>query len=240
MALRKLTMVDKRVLTGGAIAIAVGAAGVLLIGTPALADPAPTPRLVNENVTTCADAGLTGSILFGGEGNASGEAGSGTVIDDTDLTVTINAGFTASGIAVKGGPAAFVYDGPFTGPVTITELEAPLVGKPENVPAISHWFVCGGTSTTPTPSGSTPPPTTTAPPTTAPPTTPPATTQPPTTTEPPTTTAPPTTTTAPTTPDDDLPVTGAGVSGLVITGLALIAGGAALLLLRRRRDADLA
>ena len=36
----------------------------------------------------------------------------------------------------------------------------------------------------------------------------------------------------------DLPKTGAGLTGLVLTGLALTIGGAALLFFRRKRDED--
>jgi LPXTG-motif cell wall-anchored protein len=41
-----------------------------------------------------------------------------------------------------------------------------------------------------------------------------------------------------TTDDGDLPVTGAGLGGLIAAGLILTAGGAALLFARRRRDAE--
>jgi LPXTG-motif cell wall-anchored protein len=41
-----------------------------------------------------------------------------------------------------------------------------------------------------------------------------------------------------TTDDGDLPVTGAGLGGLIAAGLILTAGGAALIFARRRRDAD--
>jgi LPXTG-motif cell wall-anchored protein len=126
-----------------------GLAGLALIATAApaaaAAVPAPTPRVVQGNVTTCAQAGLSGSILFSDE-NPNPAAGSGTEsADQLFLTVTINSGFTASGIAVKGGPDTNVYDGPFVGPITIENLRAPQNPGGQQ-PEISDWFVCGTTS----------------------------------------------------------------------------------------------
>jgi LPXTG-motif cell wall-anchored protein len=76
-----------------------------------------------------------------------------------------------------------------------------------------------------------------APPTTPPPTSPPPTSPPP--TSPPPTTAPPSTTEATSTsvPAGNLPVTGAGLGGLIAAGVAMVGGGTALLVLRRRRNA---
>jgi hypothetical protein len=203
---------------GAAVFAAAGVVGfTLLTSGVASAVPAPTPRVVAGNVTTCAGAGLAGEIILeGGSGSASSEAGSGTVTG-LELDVTINAGFTATGIAVKGGPDTNVYDGPFVGPTTVEDMVAPL-NKGGEQSGISHWFVCGF-ETAPT----TPPAT--------PPTTPPAT--PPTTPPTETPTAAPT---APTTsPPGQLPVTG-GQTGLVIgSSLALLASGAMLVALARQR-----
>jgi LPXTG-motif cell wall-anchored protein len=95
--------------------------------------------------------------------------------------------------------------------------------KPEDF-QLSH--TCAGTPTTTTTTTTTKTTTTTATTTT--------TTRTTTTTTTDSTPTPGTTTTD----DGDLPVTGAGLGGLIAAGLILTAGGAALLFARRRRDAD--
>lgn len=140
----------------GAIACAAtSVVGVVLAGGVAKAVPAPEPRFVEGNVTTCAEAGLSGEIIIQGEGDAASDAGSGDVsADGLFLDVTINAGWTASGVAVKGGPDTFVYDGPFVGPITVEDMRAPdNMGGQQ--PQISHWLVCG-TRTVPTNGPTTP------------------------------------------------------------------------------------
>lgn len=125
----------------GAIA-ATSVLGVLMTAGVAKAVPAPAPRLVQGNVATCDGAGLTGQIILQGEDTgASSEAGTGTITGQF-LDVTINAGWTASGVAVKGGPNTNVYDGPFVGPVTIEDMRAPN-NEGGNQADISHWLVCG-------------------------------------------------------------------------------------------------
>jgi hypothetical protein len=206
----------------------LGVTGFVVASGVASAAPAPAPRLVKGNVTTCAKAGLGGTVLFGSAGYPQNPAaGSGTVsADGRFLDVTINSGYTATGIVVKGGPDTYVYDGPFVGPVTI-DMRAP-DNKGGKIPKISHWFVCGM---------ETPP--TTAPPTTAPPTTAPPTTAPPTTAPP--TTAAPTTVPAETTPpvipppSPTLPTTGARTGLMIGSAIAVIGSGLALILIVRRR-----
>ncbi|HZM75827.1 MAG TPA: LPXTG cell wall anchor domain-containing protein [Candidatus Limnocylindrales bacterium] len=194
----------------GAVAFgAVAVVGIVLAATTAQPDPAPAPRFVAGNVANCTQAGLSGTVLFGSSPDypSNPTAGSGTVSQNgLTLNVTINAGFTASGIVVKGGPNANVYDGPFVGPITITGMQSPIFGS--NIPAISHWFVCGAKTQTETPSPS---------PSETPSPTPP--------------------TTASSSGGGGLPVTGTATGGLILTGLALLVmGGAALLVARRRRD----
>lgn len=245
-ALEWATRPPVALLRAGTIALAaVGVTGFVLASGIASADPAPPPRLIKGNVTTCAKAGLSGTILFGGGPGFSPNpaAGSGTVSPDGRFVdVTINSGYTATGIVVKGGPDTYVYDGPFVGPVTIEDLRSPN-NKGGNIPQISHWFVCG-MKTKPTTAPPTSAPPTTAPPTTAPPTTAPPTTAPPTTAPP--TTAPPTTapTAAPSEtppvvppppPAPELPTTGTRTGLMIGSAIAVIGSGVLLVLLVRRR-----
>jgi LPXTG-motif cell wall-anchored protein len=214
-------------LRAGAVAFAAaGAVGFMLL-TPGVAnaDPAPAPRLVLGNVATCEQADLEGEIILGGEeGSATSPAGTGTVTDKT-LDVTINAGFTATGIVVKGGPNANVYDGPFVGPTEVEGMVAPTTASGEPA-GISHWFVCGFE----TPSTPSPTPTTESP-------TPTPTTPPPSESVPPSGSTPPPGSVSPTAPGGPgLPVTGAAATTMALTGLGLIGGGVALVWLRRRRD----
>lgn len=143
--------VSYRPRAGAAALAAAGALGFTLLTSGvasagvASAIPAPTPRLVAGNITTCEEAGLDGEIILqstSGE-SASNAAGTGTVsADGLTLDVMINAGFTASGIAVKGGPNANVYTGPFVGPILVEDMQAP-TNPGGQQPQISHWFVCG-------------------------------------------------------------------------------------------------
>jgi hypothetical protein len=229
-------------LRAGAIGLAVlGVAGFVLASGIANADPAPAPRLVTGNVTTCAAAGLGGTVLFGGGPGYSPnpDAGSGTVSPDGRfLDVTINEGYTANGIVVKGGPNAYVYGGPFVGEVTVDDMRSPN-NDGGNIPQISHWFVCG-MKTPPTTKPATTAPPTTAPPTTALPTTAPPTTTPPTTapTTAPPVTEPPTTgpeTVPPPPPAPNLPVTGTRTGLMIGSAVAVIGSGVLLVLLVRRR-----
>lgn len=250
---RRSNRVTANLLRAGAIGFGmIGTAGLVLATGIANADPAPEPRLVEGNVKTCEEAGLTGSILFGGGPDfpSNPDAGSGTVTDTT-LDVTINAGFTASGVAVKGGTDTNVYDGPFAGPVTINGLVAPL-NRGGKTPEISHWFVCGeGTppatpspseSPSPSPSKSpsqsptmSPSPSPTKSPSPSPTMSPsPSPTESPAPPESPKPTASPGVPTSPP-PTPDLPLTGNRTSLLVGSAVALLASGALLIAFARQR-----
>ncbi|GHE77363.1 hypothetical protein GCM10017786_03420 [Amycolatopsis deserti] len=75
-----------------------------------------------------------------------------------------------TGIVVKGGHAFNVYEPGKLGLSTTppwTDLRAPVTGQNDNIPQLSHWFVCGvekttTTSTTVTTTSRTPATTTTA------------------------------------------------------------------------------
>jgi LPXTG-motif cell wall-anchored protein len=130
------------------VGLATIGAVALAMATPAAAFgaiPPPAPILVQGNASTCAQAGLSGTILFGAGGavDATSAAGTGDVsADGKSIDVTINAGWTASGIVVKGGPRYNKYVGPFAGLITLDDLEPPLNNGGQH-PVISHWFVCG-------------------------------------------------------------------------------------------------
>ncbi|MGO1057144.1 hypothetical protein [Crossiella sp. CA198] len=126
----------------------VGAAAAQPTATSA-GDPRATAR--PGNATTCAAAGLAGAPVT--ERLAVGKTG-------THLTVTeVPYELRITGIVVKGGPAHNVYLPTALGLLPWPGLHSPLVGK-ENIPAVSHWFVCAltapaknaaaGTSTSPT------------------------------------------------------------------------------------------
>jgi len=150
------------------VALALGA--TVLTTTVALATPpGATPQPGDDratahagNVTTCAEAGLTGTTTLDSLGTA----------DATNTYVTITAadiptGDTLVDVVVKGGPAYNVYQGL----TAWTLLHAP-INPGGQIPTISHWFACvtskanggggGGTTTTCPPTGSAAPTTTKA------------------------------------------------------------------------------
>jgi hypothetical protein len=236
-----------------AAALAVGAAvlvGVNLVTATAAAATeieAPEPVFIEGNVNSCSDLGDGWFDLFtsGGEDNDyTGPEGTGTLeSNDADadkevLNVTVNAGYTAFAIIVKGGPNAYAYPlfdfmtGEGTpGPFEINGLVAPQNGG-DNTPGVSHWLVCGYeeppcleeeevdvpklTGVVAQGGEGEPEPCVTPTPTPEP------------------------TTPQPSTPTSSLPVTGTSLTGGTLTGIvgagiALLAAGAALMFLRRRR-----
>jgi hypothetical protein len=142
-----------------ALSAATAVGSFTLLVAPAGAAPADAPvsgdvraTAYAGNATTCAAAGLPGSIV---------EVDHTVDASNTYLTITgVPAGTTLTGVVVKGGPGYNVYVGDVR-----TALHAPLVssGKPAQ---ISHWYACGTTGTT-TPTGS-PTSTPTGSPTTSP------------------------------------------------------------------------
>ena len=159
-------------LLAGIAAVGVVIGVTMMSGGTALASATPTPSRTDGNIppgqgNPCIAAGLSGSVLFGGlspDLSPNPAAGSGTVYDggtidgEQDfLDVTINAGYTASGIVVAAGGDQNVYHGPFVGPDTIIGMHGPTNGGGNETPAISHWYVCGDTSPSESPSESSSP-----------------------------------------------------------------------------------
>lgn len=86
------------------------------------------------NVTTCAEAGLSGDII-----SVSSSGGVENVDQYVDVT-GVPEGYVLTGVVVKGGPGYNVYEG--LGALPWEDLRAPLT-KSGQLPAISHWFACG-------------------------------------------------------------------------------------------------
>jgi hypothetical protein len=157
MGSRNATHVKRRVLgAGGVLALAAGAL-FATIG-PAAADGPSDPRASFEsgNAQNCDDIGFEDSIEIGSGGNPQA---SGTVTSDANMSVTISdyegdpgshpgddgqminvtsmSGLVViDAVVVKAGPNFNQYDD------AVTNMIPPLVGETNNLPAISHWFIC--------------------------------------------------------------------------------------------------
>jgi len=147
-----MTLIGRRSLRA-AFAGALLATGFVLgsaTAHAAAADPRATPH--DGNATTCDAAGLAGSIL---EAPADYTYARGKVPDDQYVDIlTVSPAVTVTGIVVKGGDGYNVYEpGKLGLPATPpwTDLRSPNVGQNDNIPQLSHWYVCGtGTTTTKT------------------------------------------------------------------------------------------
>ena len=145
-----MTLIGRRSLRA-AFAGALLATGFVLgsaTAHAAAADPRATPH--DGNATTCDAAGLAGSIL---EAPADYTYARGKVPDDQYVDIlTVSPAVTVTGIVVKGGDGYNVYEpGKLGLPATPpwTDLRSPSVGQNDNIPQLSHWYVCGtGTTTT--------------------------------------------------------------------------------------------
>lgn len=176
----------------GAFVVAVAMGPVLGIAAAGASPNNNDPSGRDKNAVSCTDPGVDLPGYTQIDGKVPG------IVNKDGFTLTVSpddwqyasytapAGFDVYAV-VKGGDAFAVYP-----PGETSDLSAPLNGG-EQVPTISHWFICykqqvtdsptpdpTGTPTgTPTGSPTTPPVTTTTPPATTPPaTTPPATTAP--------------------------------------------------------------
>ncbi|TDQ05917.1 LPXTG cell wall anchor domain-containing protein [Labedaea rhizosphaerae] len=195
----------------------LGIAGVANADAPQSGDDRATAYAGNARPGDCAGAGLAGERILG-EDNPRG-----TYFDIT----SIPAGYTVTGVVVKGGDAYNVYLPGALGDLPWLKLHAPInaSGGPAG---LSHWFACGT-------KGSTTTTTTTAPVTT---TTSPGGGESSTTV----TTSPgggagsPSATTPGAQGGEGLASTGFGNGWLVIVGGALLLGGGALLVLVRGRS----
>ncbi|MEU6642213.1 hypothetical protein ABZ863_06645 [Saccharomonospora sp. NPDC046836] len=126
----------------------------LLAGTAGLASATgskedPRAEITPGNATTCADAGLAGTLLEKGVDFTFVKGGQ----EDQFVTIeTVAAGVTVSGIVVKGGPAYNIYV-PGERGLAVTppweKLRSPL-NRGGNIPVISHWYVCGDKTPTTT------------------------------------------------------------------------------------------
>jgi hypothetical protein len=152
------------------IALASGQAGAALV--PAQLPPSPLLRSTPSdprahffpgNATTCAQVGFPGDTQLGApqansasDGNVSGVAGpnAGTVQpgvgQEVNITVS-NVNIVVHAVVVKGGNGYNVYS---DAPVLPPALPPPQhyiapVNAGGNVPNLSHWFVCYGTTVTP-------------------------------------------------------------------------------------------
>jgi hypothetical protein len=115
-------------------ATAIATAGVATAGTPTEDDRATRH---DGNVTTCAEAGLAGAKQLGGSTSGATQDGiTATVTDATYLSYTTDGSVTVYGAVVKGGDAYNVYPAGVT-----TDLRAPLTDG-DQIPQISHWFLC--------------------------------------------------------------------------------------------------
>lgn len=202
-------------------ALAVGAwlgvAGVASADAPQSGDDRATAYAGNARPGDCAGAGLAGERIMGED------QPSGTYFDIT----SIPAGYTVTGVVVKGGDAYNVYLPSALGDLPWLKLHAPInaSGGPAG---LSHWFACGTKSTTTT--------TTTTPPAETTTTTPGGGESSSTVTSPGGGTGGPSGTTPGQQGGEGLASTGFGNGWLVIVGGALLLGGGALLVLVRGRS----
>ncbi|TKG58709.1 hypothetical protein FCN18_37605 [Prauserella endophytica] len=135
-----------------AVVVAALTAGLLVgsaVSASATAHEDPRAEIGEGNATTCEHAGLDGDLID--KGVLTYEGGKHNV--DQYVTITdVPGNVTVTGIVVKGGDRHNVYEPGKRGLPTTppwTDLRSPL-NKGGNIPAISHWYVCGVETTTTT------------------------------------------------------------------------------------------
>jgi hypothetical protein len=143
----------RRPLAAGGALLLAGALFAGVATTIASAAPSPDdPRAElhdNANVTTCAQVGFPNDAIVGSNGSPQA---SGTVTASPDglisvtisdhvgggqeINITLTPPALIHATIVKGGNAYNQYPG-----TVLNALIAPFVGK-DQIPAISHWFIC--------------------------------------------------------------------------------------------------
>ena len=130
-------MLVRRVFGLGVALMVLGAAGVVAMGGFASADSPSDNRAVfhDGNATTCADVGFGSSTQTEGDknvdANVSDHAGGGEEVNVTILGVDI----VIDAIVVKGGNGYNVYSD------AVPSMISPFTNG-NQIPAISHYFIC--------------------------------------------------------------------------------------------------
>lgn len=134
-----------RVIRWAGAAVAALTAGPLIGIAAAGAAGQPTDPNGSNNATTCAEIGLPNDTQINGANDGTvTQDGFTLTADGTTASYSSPTGYTVTAV-VKGGDGYTVYSHGET-----VGLVAPLNGG-ENIPAISHWFICyHQTPTTPT------------------------------------------------------------------------------------------
>jgi hypothetical protein len=130
-------MMVRRIFGLGVALLVLGAAGVIALGGFASADSPSDNRAVfhDGNATTCADVGFGSSTQTEGDSNVTADvsdhAGGGE-----ELNVTIvGANIVIDAIVVKGGNGYNVYS-------SAVPSMIPPFNNGNQIPAISHFFIC--------------------------------------------------------------------------------------------------
>jgi hypothetical protein len=154
-----------------ALALVVGVFGTTFASAAPSPDD-PRAELHSGNATTCAEVGFAGDQILGSGGNPQ-PSGTVTQTPDGSIVVTISdhtgggqeinvvldpsSGVVIDTIIVKGGDAYNQYPG-----TVLDHLIAPFVGN-NQIPNISHWFLCYHQGAPPTTPPTNPPTATTTP-----------------------------------------------------------------------------
>ena len=148
-----------RLFVAGVVACVVApiAGATAAIAAPTSAPTSGDPRATaypgnihdSGSANACSQLGFAGDTEIGVDGSTGTSASGVTVTsDNTYLTVSWPAGTQIDVVVVKGGPAYNVYPAAAFTSSPVSGLHAPMVGvNQDNVPTISHWFLCLGEPT---------------------------------------------------------------------------------------------